>query len=111
MESEFVLHLERLLPAARSLVYRLQTEAALLAQSWGPRGFSVPSIELSPRVGGEYRIEMQPPAGDTFFLSGEFREVEPDARLAYTFRWEPPIPTIGKPLLCCRSAIWASRVR
>ena len=92
MEAEFVLHLERLLPAARGLVYRMHTEPKLLAQWWGPKGFSVSSIDISPRVGGEYRIEMQPPEGDAFFLSGEFRDVEPAARLAYTFRWEPPDP-------------------
>jgi uncharacterized protein YndB with AHSA1/START domain len=35
---------------------------------------------------------MQPPEGDPFYLSGEFREVDPPSRLAYTFRWEDPDP-------------------
>jgi uncharacterized protein YndB with AHSA1/START domain len=35
---------------------------------------------------------MQPPEGDLFYLWGEFREVEPPAGLAYTFRWDPPGP-------------------
>jgi uncharacterized protein YndB with AHSA1/START domain len=35
---------------------------------------------------------MQPPEGDVFYLTGEFREVEPPARLVYTFRWEDPTP-------------------
>ncbi len=35
---------------------------------------------------------MQPPEGDRFHLTGEFREVDPPARLAYTFVWEPPNP-------------------
>jgi uncharacterized protein YndB with AHSA1/START domain len=39
-----------------------------------------------------YRIEMQPPEGDWFHLTGEFREVEPPTRLAFTFNWEPPDP-------------------
>ncbi len=30
--------------------------------------------------------------GDLFYLSGEFREVNSPARLAYTFRWDPPDP-------------------
>jgi uncharacterized protein YndB with AHSA1/START domain len=33
---------------------------------------------------------MQPPEGDVFHLTGEFRVVEPPARLAFTFVWEPP---------------------
>jgi uncharacterized protein YndB with AHSA1/START domain len=35
---------------------------------------------------------MQPPGGDLFFLAGEFRDVDPDRRLTYTFRWEDPDP-------------------
>jgi len=35
---------------------------------------------------------MQPPEGDRFYLTGEFREVDPPARLAYTFIWEYPDP-------------------
>ena len=35
---------------------------------------------------------MQPPQGDAFCLIGEFREVDPPARLAYTFVWEDPDP-------------------
>jgi uncharacterized protein YndB with AHSA1/START domain len=35
---------------------------------------------------------MQPPEGDPFYLSGEFREVDPPARLAFTFVWEDPDP-------------------
>jgi uncharacterized protein YndB with AHSA1/START domain len=35
---------------------------------------------------------MQPPDGDAFYLRGEFREVDPPGRLAYTFIWEDPDP-------------------
>jgi uncharacterized protein YndB with AHSA1/START domain len=35
---------------------------------------------------------MQPPEGDRFYLAGEFRELDPPARLAYTFVWEDPAP-------------------
>jgi uncharacterized protein YndB with AHSA1/START domain len=56
----------------------------------GPAGFTTPSLDFNPRVGESYRIEMQPPEGDHFYLIGEFREVDPPARLAYTFVWEEP---------------------
>jgi uncharacterized protein YndB with AHSA1/START domain len=64
----------------------------VLARWWGPAGFTVPSLDFRPRLGGAYRIEMQPPEGDVFYLTGEFREVDPPARLAYTFVWEDPDP-------------------
>jgi uncharacterized protein YndB with AHSA1/START domain len=87
-----LLRLTRVLPAARAQVYGAMSDPQELAKWWGPRGFTVPSVEFDPIVGGSYRIAMQPPEGDRFHLSGEFREVEPPARLAYTFRWEPPDP-------------------
>jgi uncharacterized protein YndB with AHSA1/START domain len=89
---ELRLRLERVLPAPQSVVFRAQTEPDELAKWWGPKGFAAPSVELDVRVGGSYRIAMQPPDGDLFHLSGEFREVEPPARLSYTFRWDPPDP-------------------
>ena len=89
---ELALRLERDLPAPRSLVFRMHAESDRWRRWWGPDGFSVPSIEVDLRVGGGYRIEMQPPDGDPFFLTGEFREVEPPARLAYAFAWEDPDP-------------------
>jgi uncharacterized protein YndB with AHSA1/START domain len=86
------LHMKRVLPAPRSLVYRALTEPDELAKWWGPRGFSAPSVEVDLRVGGSYRIAMQPPEGELFFLAGEFLEIDPPIRLAYTFRWEDPDP-------------------
>ena len=80
------------LPAPPPRVFRACTEPGELAKWWGPRGFTAPRIELELRVGGSYRIAMQPPDGDLFYLSGKFVEVDPPARLAYTFRWEDPDP-------------------
>jgi uncharacterized protein YndB with AHSA1/START domain len=74
------------------VVFRAFTDTNELAKWWGPEGFSTPSLELQARVGERYRIEMQPPEGDRFYLTGEFREVDPPARLAYTFVWEDPDP-------------------
>ena len=87
-----VLRLKRILPAPRAAPYRALSDPRELAKWWGPRGFTAPSVEFDPRVGASYRIAMQPPDGNLFYLSGEFREVDPPARLAYTFRWDPPDP-------------------
>ena len=90
--SGLTLHLDRVVRAPRPLVFEACTEAEKLAQWWGPRGFTAPAVELDLRVGGSYRIAMQPPDGELFYLSGEFRAIEPPARLVYTFRWEDPDP-------------------
>jgi len=86
------LRLKRVLPFTRRVVYRGLSDPRKLAKWWGPRGFTAPSVEFDPRVGARYRIAMQPPDGDLFYLLGEFLEVDPPARLAYTFRWDPPNP-------------------
>ena len=89
----------RALPAARAAVFAAFSAPGELAKWWGPQGFSVPSLEFQPRVGDRYRIEMQPPDGDPFSLTGEFREVDPPGRLAYTFSWEDPDPDDGETLV------------
>jgi uncharacterized protein YndB with AHSA1/START domain len=89
---ELTLEMKRVLPAAPSIVFGAFIDPNELAKWWGPEGFTTPSLEFDARVGESYRIEMQPPEGDPFYLSGEFREVDPPARLAYTFIWEDPDP-------------------
>lgn len=88
----FVLETTRILAAPRERVFHALTRPDELAAWWGPRGFTTPEIRLDLRVGGAYRFGMQPPDGDLFHLSGEFLEVEPPRRLAYTFRWDEPDP-------------------
>jgi uncharacterized protein YndB with AHSA1/START domain len=73
-------------------VFGAFTDSEQLARWWGPRGFGIPSLDFPARVGEPYRIEMQPPEGAPFFLSGEFLEVEAPARLSFSFRWEDPDP-------------------
>jgi uncharacterized protein YndB with AHSA1/START domain len=78
--------------APRARVFELFVDPAALARWWGPRGFSIPTIDFAPRVGATYRIEMQPPAGESFQLTGTFRVVERPSRLAFSFEWEPADP-------------------
>ena len=89
---ELTLEIQRVIAAAPSVVFAAFSTADELATWWGPEGFTVTSLDFKPRVGDSYRIEMQPPDGDPFYLTGEFREVDPPACLAYTFVWEDPDP-------------------
>ncbi len=89
---DLTLELGRRLPAPPSSVWDAFTDPDRLARWWGPQGFSIPSVRFEPRVGEGYRIEMQPPEGEAFYVAGEFRTVDPPRRLAFTFRWEEPDP-------------------
>jgi uncharacterized protein YndB with AHSA1/START domain len=86
------LELTRVLPVAAPRAFEAFTDPSEIARWWGPDGFTIPSVDFDPRVGASYRIEMQPPEGDAFYLAGEFRAVDPGSRLAYSFRWEDPDP-------------------
>ncbi len=86
------LRMTRVLPTPRAEVWRAMTDPDKLANWWGPKGFTVPSVDFEPRVDQSYKIAMQPPEGELFHLGGEFREVDPSSRLAYTFNWDPPDP-------------------
>src|SRR5215210_4994268 len=110
--AELTLEIKRVLPAATPVVFHAFADADELAKWWGPSGFTTPSLDFDARVGGGYRIEMQPPAGDSFHLTGEFREVEPPTRLAYSFVWEPPDPDDVETLveLSCRDLGEATEV-
>jgi uncharacterized protein YndB with AHSA1/START domain len=89
---ELTLEIKRDLPAAPAVVFRAFSTPEELAKWWGPKGFTAPSLEFNPRVGDSYRIEMKPPEGDPFYLTGEFRTLDPPRQLAYTFVWEDPDP-------------------
>jgi uncharacterized protein YndB with AHSA1/START domain len=86
------LRMTRTLPAARADVWATLAQADELARWWGPKGFTVPSLEFEPAVGESFRISMQPPEGELFHLDGVFREVDPPSLLSYTFVWDPPDP-------------------
>ena len=86
------LEMNRVLKAAPPTVFAAFSDSSELAKWFGPNGFTIPSLEFQPRVGAGYRIEMQPPEGDSFCLTGEFRQVVSPTRLCYTFVWEDPDP-------------------
>jgi uncharacterized protein YndB with AHSA1/START domain len=87
-----ILHLEKVLRAPQERVFAACVEPEKVAEWWGPAGFTTLSVDLDVRVGGRYRITMQPPEGDAFHLRGKYSEVDPPRRLAYTFEWEEPDP-------------------
>lgn len=87
-----VLELTCTLAASRERIFQALTDPAELVKWWGPSGFTTPEIEIDPKIGGSYRLGMQPPDGELFHLAGEFLEIDPPTRLAYSFRWEEPDP-------------------
>ena len=90
---ELTLELKRVVPAAPSVVLRGVQRCGRACEVVGAEGLhrSEPRPS-SPASESSYRIEMQPADGDPFYITGEFREVDPPARLVYTFVYEDPDP-------------------
>ncbi len=68
--------------APREAVFAAWTDPAQVARWWAPEGFEIPreSIEIEPRVGGRFDLEMvQSDGGARFPYSSEIIEIsEPD---------------------------------
>ena len=82
--AERELTITRVFDAPRALVFKAWTDAAHLAQWWGPKGFTNPVCEIDARVGGALRIHMRAPDGSIYPMKGEIREILAPERLVFT---------------------------
>jgi uncharacterized protein YndB with AHSA1/START domain len=74
----------RVFDAPRALVWQAWTDAKMMAQWFGPRGFTSSVPELDLRVGGALRIVMHGPDGNDYPMKGVFREVVALERLVFS---------------------------
>ena len=80
-EKEIVI--TRVFDAPRELVFQMWTDAAHLAEWWGPRTFTNPVCECDARVGGAWYIVMRSPDGKDYPCGGTYLEVTPPERLLF----------------------------
>jgi uncharacterized protein YndB with AHSA1/START domain/DNA-binding transcriptional ArsR family regulator len=78
------LTLTRVFDAPRDLVFKAWTDPRLVAQWWGPHGFTNPVCEVDARPGGAIFINMRWPDGRDNPMKGVFHEVVPPERLVFT---------------------------
>ena len=79
--------IERIFNAPVDLIWQLWTQPAHFQNWYGPKGVTVPVVEMDVRVGGKRLVcmEMQRPDGSMkMWFTGEYREVVPNERLVYT---------------------------
>lgn len=93
------LTVSRLVPASAEAVFRAWTEPTEIRKWWPPEGFTVPFVDVDLRVGGSYRLGLQPPDADPFHAAGTYREVDPPRKLVFTWRWEPDSFQAGETLV------------
>jgi len=78
------LHLKRFFAAPRQVVFDAWTKPEILAQWWGPKGFTNPRCEFEARNGGAIHIDMRAPDGTIYPMSGKVVEFYPPYRFHFT---------------------------
>lgn len=88
LPSEHTLLIKRVIAATPRQVFDAWTDPGILANWFAPAAnFRTIVHELDVRVGGRYRIEMLNPDGTPHTAIGEYREIIPGERLAFTWKW------------------------
>jgi uncharacterized protein YndB with AHSA1/START domain len=84
-----VLRVERTINAPPQVLFDAWTSPEVLRR-WWPAGadWQTPVAEVDPRVGGRLRLVMRSPDGEEFGGSGEYVEMRPPERLAFTWTWD-----------------------
>jgi uncharacterized protein YndB with AHSA1/START domain len=59
----------------------------------GPEGWTMPVCICDARPGGKIRYEWSNGKGGDFYLTGEFRELDPPSRIVHVERMHMPDPT------------------
>jgi uncharacterized protein YndB with AHSA1/START domain len=80
--------------ASPEAVYRAHTDPQLI-QKWllGPEGWTMPVCMNDARPGGKFRYEWMNAKGASFYITGEFLELEPYSRIVHVERMHLPDPT------------------
>ena len=81
------LTLKRRLNAPPEKVYAAWTDPTQLVRWFGPDSGKVTKADIDARVGGRYLIEFDTEDGDHHAVGGEYREVVPNQKLAFTWAW------------------------
>jgi uncharacterized protein YndB with AHSA1/START domain len=88
--------IERVLPATPADVFRAWTDPESLSVFMCPGTITSATVEADVRVGGRFRIVMHDGDADVVH-TGEYRVVEPPARLVFT--WHSPVTGPGGSLV------------
>jgi uncharacterized protein YndB with AHSA1/START domain len=87
-----VLRIERTFDAPVGEVFEAWTSTEVLRRWWhAEHDWETPRAEVDLRVGGAIEVSMRNPRDGTEYTgSGEFTEIRPPERLAFTWSWDDP---------------------
>lgn len=94
---DIALEVQHRFAAPRDRVFDAWTNPDVLRRWWrASESWETPLAEVDVREGGSYRLSMKTDEGEIHTVFGEYREVTPPERLAFTWSWEEgPGPAMG----------------
>jgi len=78
----------RTLDAPPALVFRIWEQREHMIRWLGPKDFTCTHLEMDFRPGGRWRACIESEAYGETWMGGEYREIERDRRIVYSFAWE-----------------------
>ena len=82
------LQITRLIKAPRDRVYAAWADPEQLRQWFGPETTETRGLIADVRVGGEFRWDVLDSDGEEMTVRGEYREVLPGRKIAFTWQWD-----------------------
>lgn len=79
--NERTVSLTRVFEAPRERVFACWTQAQHIQHWFGPKGFTLHSVEADARPGGIFKMCMRAPDGGEYWVRGEYREVDAPGHL------------------------------
>ena len=78
----------RTFDAPVAAVFRLWADPVHLRRWWGPRDYTCSHFEADFRPGGAWRACIVSEATGESWMSGRYREIEPERHIVFSFTWE-----------------------
>ncbi len=90
MSDGHTLRIERTFAAPAERVFDAWTSEEVMRRWWhAEKGWETPEAEVDLQLGGAVRVVMRDPeSGDEFGGGGEYVEIDPPRRLAFTWVWD-----------------------
>src|SRR5688500_12396093 len=86
--ADYELLISRTFDAHPSLMFDLWTDPAHFKHWMGPGKYECRHAEMDLRVGGGYRGMIYAEDSGESWFDGVYREIEPNTRLVFTFKWD-----------------------
>lgn len=87
ISDDITLVIERHFNAPVAKVFDAFINPSAFTAWFGPEGVSIAHCALDVREGGAWECEMNTPDGPKPFVSGIYKEIIPNGRLAFTWAW------------------------